>query len=372
MGTSPPAVIFFSPGLHEPGGCATHGRRLAEELVAEGAYVLAIAYASTESSPRLKRTGRLTVLEIPGFKRRLGGALYVLAAGLVGLLFTRQRYVIALQLGSPALVGGLCARLWRRPIAILSTISGETSEVRNTMESRWRFIHRSNIRSATLRVAQTAQAAAEFEYVAPGARTEVVPNPAPPPHRARLKGTPTVAFTGRLSKQKGLDCLLEAWKHVQAGTPDARLTLVGEGGDFDSVEDSLRQTVARDPGLRQSVSFAGWVPDVVPLLLASDVFVLPSHSEGLSNALLEASACGRVIVASAIPSHREFLGTDYPFLAEPDDPEALADALERSFLIGPERTAAMRAVAARYDAFRHVPAGKRLLALLDDERSPRS
>jgi len=60
------------------------------------------------------------------------------------------------------------------------------------------------------------------------------------------------------------------------------------------------------------------------------VFVLPSRSEGMSNALLEACAWGRVVVASDIPSNRAVLGDGYPLLFPPGDAEALAECLARA------------------------------------------
>ena len=71
----------------------------------------------------------------------------------------------------------------------------------------------------------------------------------------------------------------------------------------------------------------GWVPSVEPYYRANDVFVLPSREEGMSNALLEACAHGRVVVASDIPPNRAVLGDDYPLLFPVGSIEALADRL---------------------------------------------
>jgi glycosyltransferase involved in cell wall biosynthesis len=164
------------------------------------------------------------------------------------------------------------------------------------------------------------------------------PNPVDVPAEAPpLDGAPRAAFAGRLSVEKNLFLLLDAWRGVVAEIPQAHLTLFGEGGSFRSIEDELRRRVYSDPVLKQSVSLPGWVDDSASALAGSDVFVLPSSEEGMSNALLEACALGRVIVASDIPSNRSVLGGDYPFLVPPTNPTAFRSALLTAFNGSPLR-----------------------------------
>jgi glycosyltransferase involved in cell wall biosynthesis len=75
----------------------------------------------------------------------------------------------------------------------------------------------------------------------------------------------------------------------------ARLLLVGDGP-----ERTALQVLAGELDLGQSVTFCGVQPDVLPYLHAADLFVLPSVSEGLSNALLEAMASGLPCIVSDI------------------------------------------------------------------------
>ncbi len=89
----------------------------------------------------------------------------------------------------------------------------------------------------------------------------------------------------------------------------------------------MRHRVSDDPVLPHSVTFTGWVADVAPLLAGSDVYVLPSLAEDMSNSLLEACAWGRVVVASDIASNRAVLGNDEPLLFIAGDTLSLVEAL---------------------------------------------
>jgi glycosyltransferase involved in cell wall biosynthesis len=116
-------------------------------------------------------------------------------------------------------------------------------------------------------------------------------------------------FVGRLAWEKGLFVLLDAWKEVSAKLPDAGLVLVGDGGSFRNVEDELRERVST-LGLASSVLFAGRQADVGPMLRSANLLVQPSFSEGMSNAVLEAMASGRAVVATDLPSNRELIRPD--------------------------------------------------------------
>ncbi|MHB1537466.1 MAG: glycosyltransferase family 4 protein [Acidimicrobiales bacterium] len=338
-------LIFFSPGQSEAGGCATHARLLSEGLAERGWQVLAICRSATSKRPTLVRKANLTVLEIPGFGVRAAVAIYIVVGTVLGIARGRLAWFMAMQLGSQTLVGGICARLLRRPFVVLSTISGEISEVGEALESPIRFLHRGNLRRADYLVGQTSEAARELEVFAPPARIAVVCNPMPPGRDAGLDGRPHAVFTGRLVRQKNLPLLLEAWQAVVVHLPEARLTLVGDGGSYGSVEHELRRTVASGAALRNTVTFTGWVDDVGPYLRAADIYVFPSRSEGMSNSLLEACAWRRIVVASDIVPNRAVLGDDYPLLFPTGDREALREALIRAF----EDTDARAAAAAVID-----------------------
>ncbi|MEU8759819.1 glycosyltransferase [Streptomyces sp. NPDC048659] len=146
------------------------------------------------------------------------------------------------------------------------------------------------------------------------------PEPAPGPGADGTAG-PLVVCVGRLCRQKGQDVLLAAWPAVLDAVPNARLVLVGEGPDGETLR------AAAGP----SVRFAGAVADTAPWYREADLVVLPSRWEGMALAPLEAMACGRPVVVGDVDGARESLppGHEETCLVPPGDPAALAAALGR-------------------------------------------
>jgi glycosyltransferase involved in cell wall biosynthesis len=149
---------------------------------------------------------------------------------------------------------------------------------------------------------------------------------------------PLAVAVARLSRQKGLDLLVEAAKSLRSSDPAARVVLVGRGEE----ERALRDLV-RARGLGGTVLFAGFLADPGPAFAAADVVVLPSRWEGFGLAALEAMAAGRPVVAAAVGGLPEVLG-DTGTLVPPGDAKALAEALRQA--LSPERVGAVRSGAA--------------------------
>lgn len=133
-----------------------------------------------------------------------------------------------------------------------------------------------------------------------------------------------IGSVGRLVALKHQRLLLELMPALAAACPSVELVLLGDGplrAELEALADSL--------SIRERVHFLGARDDVARLLPALDVFALPSLTEGLSIALLEASAAGLPIVATAVGGNPEIV-TDgrTGVLVPPDDREATRNALE--------------------------------------------
>jgi glycosyltransferase involved in cell wall biosynthesis len=132
-----------------------------------------------------------------------------------------------------------------------------------------------------------------------------------------------ITFIGRLDAYKGVDCLLEAFSRVIAGGADVRLKLIGNGPD----EAKLKRRAAV-LHIQEKIVFRGRQENVADELSGTDVFVLPSLSEGMSNVLLEAMSCGLPVVATGVGGALDMIRHGINgILVPPGDPAALSDAL---------------------------------------------
>lgn len=105
-----------------------------------------------------------------------------------------------------------------------------------------------------------------------------------------LPDGPVVVYSGRLAPEKNVDQLLNIWPVIKRLHKNATLLILGEG----EKEADLKRRSS------DGVRFEGRVENVVLYLQASDLFVLPSSTEGLSNAMLEAMACGLPVIATHV------------------------------------------------------------------------
>lgn len=149
---------------------------------------------------------------------------------------------------------------------------------------------------------------------------------------ASLEAGPTIAAVGRLTAEKGHAVLVRAMARV----PEATLVICGQGEE----EPRLRRQ-AEMGGISDRVRFLWFQSDVRPVLAAADVFAMPSLSEGLGVAALEAMAMGKPVVASNTGGLPDVMvDGETGLLVPPGDPEALAEALT-ILLRDPTRARAM-------------------------------
>lgn len=134
---------------------------------------------------------------------------------------------------------------------------------------------------------------------------------------------------GRLGPEKGIIYLIRAMDElVSNGKRDIILKLVGNGSE----ENSLRREVDQR-GLSEYVDFLGYMshgPQLLSLLRTSDIFVLPSLTEGWPQSLFEAMACGVAIVATRVGGIPYLIEDGKNgLLVEPGSPSSIREAVER-------------------------------------------
>jgi len=134
---------------------------------------------------------------------------------------------------------------------------------------------------------------------------------------------PMILYMGRFVAQKTLDVLIAAIPDLLARFPKARVVMLGEGPEGESLK-----AQAEALGVAEAIDWPGRVDDVTPWLENADLLALPSRVEGLPMVVLEAMAWALPVVASDIPSNRELIGDDdFGRLSWQGDPADLARAM---------------------------------------------
>lgn len=137
---------------------------------------------------------------------------------------------------------------------------------------------------------------------------------------------PLVLAVARQEHQKGLDVLVESFALLTPEIPGIRLVIAGRSGSQTAVIEAL----IVEHGLEERIELLGARDDVGDLLVAADVFALPSRREGFPGAVVEAMALETPIVASDLPQVREAVGAT-GLLVPVDAPRALAEAIKNTF-----------------------------------------
>ena len=218
---------------------------------------------------------------------------------------------------------GVIASIWRRPIvfhvhgssfdAFLETESQLVRTVQSTVFTRcdrvvvlsdyWRDVLESRVAEEKIVVVPNAVDPDRFE-------PEYDHNP------------PRVRFVSTLIPRKGVEELAEAVGALKSeGSLDFELAIAGVG----PLQDLVEELSAR----HEQVIYNGYVSEKEKqrLLSTGDVFVLPSHAEGLPIAILEGMAGGNAIVATRVGSIPEVIDEEAGVLVEAGDSAALADAI---------------------------------------------
>ncbi|WP_326524816.1 glycosyltransferase [Sphingomonas sp.] len=204
----------------------------------------------------------------------------------------------------------------------------------------WRLLRRLAYPTAHLHVAQSGHVARWMADRFRGLRNVVIGNSAGPAVSDRRDRDEAagrlvrLVSVGRLSREKGVDLLIDAFADVRLREAEVQLTIVGDGPERGNLE-----AQAHAMGQGQRVHFAGAVQDVFPALAEADGFVLPSRYEGFPNAMIEAMAVGLPVIVARCPGGTsDVLGEKldrYGLEFSPGDAAGLVTAIDR-FLRSPD------------------------------------
>ncbi len=140
--------------------------------------------------------------------------------------------------------------------------------------------------------------------------------------KSKYEGKDILLYVGPISERKGLTYLIDAMPSIIKERKDAILILVGSGDNTDLIKKCVEYKIDKN------VIFTGFIDEkMLPYYFsACDIFVLPSLQEGFGMVLLEAMACGKVVIASKTSAIPEVVG-DAGILVEPKCPEAISAAV---------------------------------------------
>jgi len=317
------------------GGAELFSERLATELIAQGCSTSVVSARIERAWPKHEKLeGQLEVVRLPAPRMRFVGSLIFVAALL--FYFARHRHKFDLihvhHADYATFAAALAGRLLGKPVVCQLHGTGDVGDIavlkRSPVSS---LMHWSLQTVDRLVVISNAMLAEVLEAGFPKSQVLKIPDGVdvqafrPAPNKQNSQGK-QIVYVGRLSFEKGPDVLIDAFRLlVEQHNKAAHLTFVGDGKLRRPLESQVN-----DCDLEHLVTFVGTVTDVKPRLHAACVYVLPSRSEGLSVALLEAMACGLPVVAtrSGGPSDVVEDGIN-GLLVAPEDPEALARAVNK-------------------------------------------
>jgi glycosyltransferase involved in cell wall biosynthesis len=363
---------FFRPSV---GSVESNAERLARYLASAGFGVVVLTKRLTSDLPEREDSDGATIIRIGPYGPRSPGAKWrMLPAVMSWLLKHRADYDVVASIDCRGVgLGAIAARaLTGRPVIAQPQTTGvlvpDPSQGAATAAAK-RVLSSMYARADAIAcIARTIEREALASHV-PRARVHFLPNaidmtrfrPPVPDERVAARrrfGVTDAAvvcvFLGRLSREKGLMDLMQAWKVLK---PAAGAKLIVAGPDMDghawNVGPEARAFTERH-GLDASVAFVGPTNDVPSLMHAADLCAQPSHFEAMGLSAVEALACGVPVVASAVGGLLDFVVDDVNGRTCPaEQPAALAEAL-RSLVDDPARRlrlagAARASVAQHYD-----------------------
>jgi glycosyltransferase involved in cell wall biosynthesis len=164
-----------------------------------------------------------------------------------------------------------------------------------------------------------------LDYGVPDDRLSVIRNGVDaelfsPPDKGKDNGTIDFVYVGRLSLDKGVNILLDAFSQYHRENPDSRLTLIGDG----MLKNRIVNAVDDD-----SITWIGALnhSKIPAVLQKMDAFVIPQNIGGLGLSVMEAMSCGLPVITTAIGETVQLLGKDEGILVRPHSVSDVVDAM---------------------------------------------
>jgi glycosyltransferase involved in cell wall biosynthesis len=285
-------------------------------------------------------------------------------AAFIQTVFREKPHIILSMLTHNNIMAILSAMLFKIKVVVCEHITlGEMIKTKEGKKILWfpvaplvKIIYRYS--DKVIAVSEGIKADLIEEFHIPAHKIQTIHNPidlrrinelsSMPPENPFFKDRiPIVIAIGRLVRQKGFDTLIKAFSLV-IPKMNAQLIIIGEGPERESMEEMVK-----DLGLIDKVFFAGFQSNPYKFLSRADVFVLSSNYEGLPMVILEAMACGIIVISTDCRSGpREILQDGkFGFLVPVGDEQALSKGIVRLLKDRPLREKLSRLVRERAKDF---------------------
>jgi glycogen synthase len=316
------SVLFINyeyPPVGAGGATACH--QFATRFAARGTKTVVLTSAFRNRRGTSTEEG-VTVCRIPsGRKRAAQSSLLQMFTFVVMAVFTLPR-ILRTQRPDLTIIffafpcgplGVLLQLIWKLPYVIMlrgSDVPGSEPSL-DKIHRALRPVRRIVYRNSSALIANSNGLRRIALQSDPDIAVEVVPNGVDTdffrPHAGASQTADhqfTFLFAGRICVQKNLVMLIEAFAQCRASRRNCRLVMIGEGPELAHLR---REVHARS--LDAAVQWTGWCTREVlrSYYQSADCFVCPSINEGMSNAILEAMACGLAVLASDCPGNRDIV-----------------------------------------------------------------
>ena len=307
---SPVNIIFiiryFYPFI---GGTEKQALALASHLVKKGMPVTIVTSRFEMSWPRSEYMEGLQIVRLCSPRIKVLGALIFLAC-LVGYLVKHRKHfshIHTFQVGYTASVSILLGYFLKKPSLLKVASSGWGGDILKAKKTLWGnlFLFMAKKASRIIAVSSTVEQELIAAAVKPLKLSRIsngvdVVQFRPGEDKSRLRKAldlpdkKTIVYTGRLSIEKGVDFLVQSFSELDSKR-GYQLIIIGDGPEREHIAQLLDNA-----HVGKSILLLNSRDDVASYLQASDLFILPSRFEGLSNSLLEAMACALPVISTRV------------------------------------------------------------------------
>ncbi len=303
------------------GGTESQALRLSKELVRQGVAVQVLTHRHSFSHPTYERIGGVEVVRVGWPVGSFIGSFSYLFHGLYWIWRQNPKPDIfhAHMLAVPAVLACLARQLFGVKVIVKIACSGSLGDIASAKRDavgRAKLAYVRRVASTFISLSKEVQTELVSEGI-PLEKIASIPNGVDTEEfHALIDASEKVSvqqslglsparwimFSGRLTAQKKPIPILRAFSAIAEEFPDARLIYIGEGDQAPQLKKAISESPYQNRVVVKSVA-----SDVQRYYEASDIFLLPSEAEGMSNSLLEAMACGLVCVTTPVGANIELI-----------------------------------------------------------------